>query len=172
MLDKNFLESVLPPGDELNAAVRRCLLECFDVEEPLPVLDLDWLLTTMARFLEKDWHKAFHKKEEWQDIESPEREHDWPYQISFRGLDYKPRSNYLTEWGWGTGTICWFVTVEYGWRECICAADPRTAVLRAIVVMCAANRTSKTRPSRRRDIVEIIEQIMKEGGDAAGTIQG
>jgi len=176
MFNREYLESVLPAGDKLDSAVARCLVECFDVQhredaERL-VKDLPGLLIVMGKFVEKDWHAAFRRDQDWQQSSDPNYENEWAYQISFRGIDYKPFSNYLTLEGWGTGTICWFVTVEYGWRAHITAEEPRLAVLRAIIVMSAALRSRKTRPSQRSEIEIAVQQIMEEGSDAAGTIQG
>jgi len=172
MFTREVLDSVLPPGDALNAAVRRSLFECFNVDTPYAIIDLEFLLAAMAGFVEM--HAGFRKQEEqpWQVLHSPEYEYDWSYTITVRGVDYKPRSNYLTLEGWPTGTTCWFVTVDYGWRENITAPGPLLAVLRAIIVLCAVVRTSKTAPSKRREVLEVMKQIMQEGEDAAGTIQG
>lgn len=166
MFYREYLETVLPEGVKLDNAVARCLVECFDVEHRAEaehmVHDLPRLLVVMGKFVEKDWHRAFRKEEAWQQNGSPDYENDWSYQISFRGVCYKPFSSYLTLEGWGTGTICWFVTVEHGWRACVTAEKPRVAVLRAIVIMCAALRSRKTRPSQRSEVEEIVRKIMEE----------
>lgn len=161
MFTREMFDTILPPGELLEAAVKRSLIECFDVPET-SLSDLAWLLTVMERFYER--HAAYSptKTEPWQKLHSPEFENDWTHSISFRGLDYKPRSNYMTLEGWPTGTTCWFITVEYGWREQVTAPTPQLAVFRAIVVMCAAFRVRKTAPSKRRDVIEIMKQIMQE----------
>lgn len=162
MLTRELLDEILPDSELLDAAVSRCLKECFKVEEAShSAASVVWILQLMAEALERDF-ASWNDKEEWHKPGDPEFSRDWPYSISFRGLQYKSYSNYLTAEGWPTGTKCWYVTVEYGWREHVTALDPYTAVKRAVVVMCAAFRTKKTRPSSRRELVDVMRTIMSE----------
>ena len=163
MFNREFFDTYLPKGEQLDAKVKQCLVECFKVELPCPDKDLAWLLTTMATFLEDEWRRWLRHEESWKSPQNPDFEHDLQsWVISFRGLDYKNKSQYLTAEGWPCGTTCWFVTIEYGWREHATAEEPLLAVQRAIIMLCACVRASKTQPSKRRNVMEIVKQIMQE----------
>ncbi len=175
-LTREILDEILPEGAQLDKAVEHVLLKIFDtggwdgLYEPL---ELSNLLKDSAEFIEKIYPRTFIGELPWQKAGTPEYEYDdRNYFITFRGVDYKQRSQYLTLEGWGTGTKCWFVTVEYGWRRHICAETPDLAMRRAVVIIAACFLESQTKPSLRKQHLDYIRGIMKEANNAAGSIQG
>lgn len=83
---------------------------------------------------------------------------DWP--VSMRGLQYKPWSNYLTLEGWPTGTTCWYVCVEAGWRQYAASEHIEVALCRGLILFAVAKAQRDIAPSKRSKLQDaLIESI-------------
>jgi hypothetical protein len=158
-LDREFFDRIIPADNELIAKLcsRITGLDLMYSPGENAMAMLEW----MADFTEKDWSASFHFNFDWQKPDHPmyvPSGNAWA--IFVRGLEYKRSSNYLTLEGWPTGTVCWFVCVEAGYRVYCCAEKPETACQRGVIVMQAMVNTRAIAPRIRPDLATAIQELV------------
>lgn len=147
-LNKQFWDRHLPDSPE---TIRRAeALTGLDLSKDLLGVGLRWLadqteIEAKPRWGDDtpEWHKPGGE-----DVLGP----DWS--ISASGLSYKPWSNYLTLEGYPTGTTCWYVRIDAGWREMVCGETPELALVRGLIVFATAQKQRPTAPRKRRELHE------------------
>jgi hypothetical protein len=145
MLDKEYFDKWMPAGIALESIAARITGRRGD-------FDVLHALNWMAAFQESD------RFSRWPDQMKPwdRPAGDW-WNLSFRGLQYKGSESYLTAEGWPCGTMCWYVCVECGWREFVCAEGMSTAVARAVLLIEALRLWRPT--DRKRSMEAYLEDL-------------
>lgn len=160
MITKELLDEVLPDTLETIklAEVYSGLLLREDYGRMVIPDVVEVALKWMAKCTEDDRFWGYgDRKPAWKTNESAE----WLYSIETGGLQYKPSSCYLTAEGWPTGTTCWYVCIESGWREYVGAETPRLAVIRALVVIGLAARLREIAPKERPVLADALLGLRK-----------
>lgn len=148
MITRDWLDRILPPCAQLRDAAARITGDSG--------CGLSDGLLWMAQATEKD----FFPRPAWK--ADGLSEDAWP--VRFNGLQYKDRGQYLTNQGWPLSTTCWFVTLECGWRDQVCAEDPELAVVRAVFMMDVAIKWRDTSPKGRGDFLAAVEAAARADG--------
>lgn len=172
MITREWLDKHLPVDACLPLIATRCLVKHFEIAPgETNVDDLEWVLNVLAKFVEKDWHYPYcwpddgENKPSWLRLESPDYDPSATskmWNISIHGLTYKQRSNYLTAEGWPTGTTCWFMTVDHGWKEHVAALTPMAAALRTVVFVAALLEKRSFKPGTSKRVEDYIKLLTEE----------
>jgi hypothetical protein len=154
-LTRDVLDKVIPKSIHLENRARKIVRIARNDRIPLEAC-LIWLADTIEhdRFSGfgngknlPDWVRGFSRTDHWQDLQ-------------IEGLEYKPAHKYLTAQGWPTGTKCWFVRMECGWREFVAHETPLITALRAVVVAHCWMQWRRIPPEERPDFVKMIQEFM------------
>lgn len=147
-LDKEFWDTHLPDSPE---TIRRAeALTGLDLSNDLLGVGLRWL----AEQTEREWMPRWgDEAPEWKRPGSPHFG-DYDNSISASGLSYKQWSHYLTLEGYPTGTTCWYVRIDAGWRQMVCGETPELALIRALIVFATLQKQRPTAPRMRRELRE------------------
>lgn len=169
MITRDWLNAHIPVDDELP----RIAAHAFENVLNRTVENFDdalQVLTALADLVEKDrWYGLAEHKPAWMQRDHPDYENECSYNISIRGLTYKESMSYLTAEGWYSGSPCWFITVDYGWKEYIAHETPKGALLRTIIILSAIYLSREQPPKKRKKLGEYVAQVM-EAGRAAGAV--
>ena len=167
MLDREFLDRVLPdvPGTwELVSKITGIdFVNRYRSATAWRVHDgLEWL----AKLTEKDRHAITDVRPDWK-VDNTHPLYDpgqwtWPIRLN-GGLEYKSKSEYLTNIGWHLRETCWFVRLEAGSRYIIAAETQHLAVGRAIIVAHAMLQDRVVAPKLRKlSLEEVVVNIVAE----------
>lgn len=161
VITRDWLNTHIPVDEKLRDIAAKALgayigrpVENFD--------DMPSVLVALADLVEKErFFPTAALNPEWMQPDHPDYEHEWSWNVSIRGLDYKESMSYLTAEGWPCGTKCWFMTVDFGWKEYIAHETPLGALYRTIVVVSACLLSRQQPPKKRKKLVEYIKQVME-----------
>lgn len=158
MLNREFYDEHLPEDADLVS-----IANMFLKDQERPLIRTRFLLYDGLKFLsdfheeDKNWQLKKDQKPDWSKVGHPDYVHEHQWSITIGGLHYKGSDYYLTNDGWPTGTICWYVPIESGSRFKAAGSTPAAALLRAVVVTCCMSCYRQLHPKARLGIGKWIE---------------
>lgn len=155
--DRSFLNSVIP--DNMHSFDVASSIAQYDKRGTLLSRGLKWL----AHISDADSF-AFLSPDAPDWTREPAPSHDW-WPVSFQGLGYKNKGEYLTGEGWRLGEVCWYVTIQADTNTFIAADTIEHAVVRAVIFVDSYMKWRAIRPSERPDLEDVVRERMSRKGE-------